>query len=205
MLAKGQQSFDQSLNHHSLGQKDIESLNAHGMTQSIETDEGQLRLKRNVFKCDKCPLFLSRIAEDRSQFAKSSLVKDHQFIIQVNFLKVLNDCSNVFISFIQKCNLLTHSHLDRAFTLGPAIFSRLLEYFDIKGDIKQTHLSSPRSVADLGALHQSNWCVNEIIVFGAGAKLHEYDDYLDQLGITNCTIRSENICDSLSSLCLAFL
>lgn len=78
----------------------------------------------------------------------------------------------------------------------------MLEYFDIEGDIIQTHVSSPRSVAYLGALFQSNCRVNEIIVFGAGARLDEYNDYLDMLGITNLIVRSENFCDSLNSLCL---
>lgn len=86
--------------------------------------------------------------------------------------------------------------------MGPAIFSRLLEYFDIEGDIIQSHVSSPRSIAYLGALFQSNCRVNEIIAFGAGARLREYNDYLDLLGITNLKIRSENFCDSLNSLCL---
>lgn len=81
---------------------------------------------------------------------------------------------------------------DRAFTLGPAIFSRLLEYFEVEGDIVQTHLSSPRSVAYLAALFQSNYRVNEIIIFGAGQRLDEYNEYMHKLGINNIRMRSEH-------------
>lgn len=71
---------------------------------------------------------------------------------------------------------------DRAFTLGPAIFSRLLDYFEVEGDIVQTHLSSPRSIAYLAALFQSNYRVNDIIIFGAGQRLSEYNAYMHKLG-----------------------
>lgn len=90
---------------------------------------------------------------------------------------------------------------DRAFTLGPAIFSRLLEYFDLEGDVMQTHMSSPRSIAYLAALFQSNYRVNEIIIFGAGPHLNEYNEYMRNLGINNIQIRTENFCQtSLSFL-----
>lgn len=78
--------------------------------------------------------------------------------------------------------------------MGPAIFSRLLDYFEVEGDIVQTHLSSPRSIAYLGALFQSNYRVNEIIIFGAGQRLCEYNAYMHKLGINNIRIRSENFC-----------
>lgn len=83
---------------------------------------------------------------------------------------------------------------DRAFTLGPAIFSRLLEYFEVEGDIVQTHLSSPRSIAYLAALFQANYRVNDIIIFGAGQRIPEYNAYMSKLGINNIRMRSENFC-----------
>lgn len=78
--------------------------------------------------------------------------------------------------------------------MGPAIFSRLLDYFEVEGDIVQTHLSSPRSIAYLAALFQSNYRVNDIIIFGAGQRLSEYNAYMHKLGINNIRIRSENFC-----------
>lgn len=83
---------------------------------------------------------------------------------------------------------------DRAFTVGPAIFSRLLEYFEIEGDIVQTHLSSPRSIAYLAALFERNYRINDIIIFGAGSRLREYTEYMSKLGINNIRIRAEKFC-----------
>lgn len=76
--------------------------------------------------------------------------------------------------------------------MGPAIFSRLLEYFELEGDIVQTHLSSIRSIAYLAALFESNYRVNDIFVFGAGPRLREYNEYLRSLGIANIKIRAES-------------
>lgn len=81
---------------------------------------------------------------------------------------------------------------DRAFTIGPAVFSRLLEYFEVEGDIVQTHLSSPRSIAYLAALFQANFRVSDIIIFGAGQRIAEFNDYMNKLGINNIRMRSEN-------------
>lgn len=78
--------------------------------------------------------------------------------------------------------------------MGPAIFSRLLEYFEVEGDVIQTHLSSPRSIAYLAALFQANYRVNDIIIFGAGGRITEYNDYMHKLGINNIRMRSENFC-----------
>lgn len=64
----------------------------------------------------------------------------------------------------------------------------------MEGDIVQTHLSSPRSIAYLAALFQSNYRVNDIIIFGAGQRLSEYNAYMLKLGINNIRLRSENFC-----------
>lgn len=84
------------------------------------------------------------------------------------------------------------SHKDRAFSVGPAIFSRLLDYFEIEGDIIQTHLSSPRSIAYLAALHRSSCRVKDIIIFGAGDRIKEYHEYMKTLGIDDIRIRAEH-------------
>lgn len=57
----------------------------NGFFESEETEDGEVALKQSHFKFDKlCPLFVSCIPIDRGQFAKSVLMKDHQFIMQVN-------------------------------------------------------------------------------------------------------------------------
>lgn len=63
----------------------IESFKKFGFIESMDTDDGEEPLDKSHFKWDKlCPLFLSCIPLDRSQFAKSQLMQDNQFIMQVN-------------------------------------------------------------------------------------------------------------------------
>lgn len=78
--------------------------------------------------------------------------------------------------------------------MGPAVFSHLLEYFEIEGDIVQTHMSSPRSIAYLAALFECNYRVNDIIIYGAGSRHREYTEYMSKLGINNIRIRAEKFC-----------
>lgn len=62
----------------------IDSFKKIGFVESMDTDDGEEPLKQSHFKFDKlCPLFLSCIPLDRSQFAKSHLMQDNQFIMQV--------------------------------------------------------------------------------------------------------------------------
>lgn len=62
----------------------VESFHKNGFIDSEETDDGEVALKQCHFKWDKlCPLFLSCIPLDRSLFAKSQLMKENQFIMQV--------------------------------------------------------------------------------------------------------------------------
>lgn len=69
-----------------------------------------------------------------------------------------------------------------------------MEYFEVEGDVVQTHLSSPRSIAYLAALFQCNYRVNDIIVYGAGSRLKEYKEYMRKLGINNIRLYSEQFC-----------
>lgn len=63
----------------------IDSFRKNGFIESEETEDGEVPLKQCYFKFDKlCPLFVSCIPMDRSQFAKSVLMKEHQFIMQVD-------------------------------------------------------------------------------------------------------------------------
>lgn len=66
-----------------------EAFKEIGFFESEETEDGEVSLKQSFFKWDKlCPLFLSCIPLDRSQFAKSILMKDRQFIMQVFCWKI---------------------------------------------------------------------------------------------------------------------
>lgn len=144
-----------------------ECMLAHGFLESIEMETGESPLKQNHFKWDKlCPLFLSCIPEERGLFAQTDLIRENQFVMQ-----------------------------DRAFSLGPAIFSRLLHYFEVEGDVVQTHVSSPRSVAYLAALFYNNNRIKKFIAFGAGARLNEYRQFLQRLACDNVKMYAENFCD----------
>lgn len=126
-----------------------------------------MALQKNYYKWDKvCPLFMSCIPDDRGHFAQTELIRDHQFIMQ-----------------------------DRAFSLGPAVFSRLLHYYEVEGDVVQTHVSSPRSVAYLAALFHNNNRVNRFIAFGAGGRLKEYQAFLSRLAVNNVRMFAENFSD----------
>uniref|UniRef100_A0A1A9WQ06 SAM-dependent MTase RsmB/NOP-type domain-containing protein n=1 Tax=Glossina brevipalpis TaxID=37001 RepID=A0A1A9WQ06_9MUSC len=110
-----------------------------------------------------CPLFLSCVPYDRNEFTKSDLVTGNYFILQ-----------------------------DRAFAIGPAVMSRLLDYFDLSGDIIQTHIDSPRSAAYLAALFYSVNRVNNYYVYGAGKNIQQYRDYMKLLGVNSIRLFSES-------------
>lgn len=110
-----------------------------------------------------CPLFVQCLPENRGSFAQTTLVRQFKFILQ-----------------------------DRAFSLGPAICSRLLDVFEICGDIIQTHVSSPRSTAYLASLFYTNARIKDFLAFGAGTRTKEYRQFMADLGITNVKIYAEN-------------
>lgn len=112
------------------------------------------------------PQFLTCIPKNRSKFVQADIIKNHEFIMQ-----------------------------DRAFSLGPAIFSRLLDVYEVHGSVIQTHVFSPKSTAYLASLFLTNNLVINFIAFGAGVRVHEYQHFMKQLGVTNVEIRSENFRD----------
>ncbi|KAI9588714.1 hypothetical protein GQX74_004559 [Glossina fuscipes] len=131
-----------------------------------------------------CPLFISCVPQDRNEFTKSGLVIGNYFILQrFQHRKEFQRRNN---------------SRDRAFALGPAVMSRLLDYFDMSGDILQTHIDSPRSAAYLAALFYSVNRVNNYYVYGAGENLQQYRDYMKLLEINNIRLFGE----SFSSLSL---
>ncbi|XP_053954013.1 uncharacterized protein LOC128860477 [Anastrepha ludens] len=127
-----------------------------------ENENGQV-LETNHYRWDNiCPLFISCVPQDKGEFTKSKLVTNHYFIIQ-----------------------------DKAFSYGPAVMSRLLEYFQLSGDILQTHISSPRSTAYLAALFYSVNRVNNFYAYGAGPHLKEFRRFMEALGVNNIRIFGE--------------
>lgn len=81
---------------------------------------------------------------------------------------------------------------NKAFSIGPAIFAKLLTYYEVGGDIVQTHILSPRSTAYLASLLIRNEFVGKFRVFGAGKNLEEYQAYFDKVGATNVKLYEEN-------------
>lgn len=88
-----------------------------------------------------CPQFLTCIPLNRALFAQTDVIKNNEFIMQ-----------------------------NRTFALGPGVFSRLLDYYELDGNVIQTHVSSPKSIAYLASLFLSNNRVGNFIVFGAGSR-----------------------------------
>ncbi|XP_035901102.1 uncharacterized protein LOC118507159 isoform X1 [Anopheles stephensi] len=128
---------------------------------------GYVPITMNRYKWDRlCPQVLYIYPEDRSAFVQSPIFIDHQFIIQ-----------------------------DRSFTVGPAIFSNLLDYFEVQGDVLQTHIASPRSTAYLASLLANCNRVRNFVAFGCGSKLDEYREYMAELGVTNVKLFAEPFSD----------
>ncbi|KAH8366216.1 hypothetical protein KR093_010197 [Drosophila rubida] len=119
-------------------------------------DDEQPLLEQHCKWDNICPLVISVIPKDRSEFTKSVLMTKHMFIMQ-----------------------------DKNFAFGPAIMSKLMDYFELYGDILQTHVDSPRSTAYLAALFYSVNRVNNFYVYGAGANLKDYRRYMESIGVNN--------------------
>lgn len=148
----------------------IQSLNQIGLTESPfpkDKYEKPVAIKRNQFRFDKlCPQFLSCFPYDRSKFTRIEMIQRHELILQ-----------------------------DKTFSIGPAVFSHLLEYLELEGDVVQTHISSPRSTAYLAVLLKNNDKVKQFLVFGAGSRKQEFQEYLDELGVDNVRLFAENFVD----------
>lgn len=71
----------------------------------------------------------------------------------------------------------------------------LLDFFDIEGNVAQTHISSPRSTAYTAALLRNFDRVKNFLVFGAGSRVKEFREYFNGLGIDNMKLYAENFND----------
>lgn len=157
-----------------------EELSNLDLSELEDCDEGEVPLKENQFKWDKiCPLFLS--SEGTSNMAK--MIEEDRFVLTVSHwpIQTVDKHMNDFFTF-----------QNRAFAIGPAIFSRLMEFFEIEGDVLQTHFTSLCSIAYLAALAHNNNRVRDFIVYGAGTKARECKDFIKKLGFENTKIYSEN-------------
>lgn len=125
---------------------------------------GDVKSHPKSFRMDKvCPnYFFLWYPKDKSEFSQDSLVKNDEVVLQ-----------------------------NKAFSVGPAIFAKLLNYYEIAGDILQTHILSPYSTAYLASLLIRNRFVGKIRVFGAGKKHKEYQAYFDKLGVNNVKLYEE--------------
>lgn len=118
------------------------SLEMMGLTETPDDGMFTKPLNMNQYKFDKlCPQFLTCLPMNFANFAKSELIKCNDFVTQ-----------------------------DRTFSLGPAIFARLLDFFELEGNVVQTHVASPKSTAYLASLFLCNNRVEKFIAFGAGEK-----------------------------------
>lgn len=126
------------------------------------------KFRPRSYRFDKvCPDYVYLWYEnDKSEFTKDSLVLEQQLILQ-----------------------------SKAFSIGPAIFAKLVSYYGISGDVLQTHILSPRSTAYLGCLLRRNKFVGKIRVFGAGEHMDEYQAYFDEIGASNIKLYAEKFID----------
>lgn len=127
--------------------------------------QGDRKSHPKSFRFDKvCPnFFFLWYPKDKSDFSQESLVRDEEVILS-----------------------------NKAFSVGPAIFAKLLNYYEIAGDILQTHIISPRSTAYLASLLIRNRFVGKFRVFGAGRNIKEYQAYFDKLGVKNIKLYQDN-------------
>lgn len=127
--------------------------------------QGDAKSQPKSFRFDKvCPnFFFLWYPREKSEFSQEGLVRDGEVILQ-----------------------------NKAFSVGPAIFSKLLTYYEIAGDILQTHILSPRSTAYLASLLIRNRFVGKFRVFGAGSSFNEYQAYFDRVGATNVKLYEES-------------
>lgn len=118
-----------------------------------------------TFRFDKlCPnFFFLWFPREKSEFSQDPLVLKSDIILQ-----------------------------NKAFNIGPAIFSKLITYYGIPGDILQTHILSPRSTAYLASLLIRNKFVGKLRVFGAGHNFKEYQAYFDKINATNIKLYEES-------------
>ena len=133
-------------------------------TMGFREVQGDGKSCSKTYRFDKvCPnYFFLWYPKEKSEFSQETLVRDDEVVLQ-----------------------------NKAFSVGPAIFAKLLNYYEIGGDILQTHILSPRSTAYLASLLIRNRFVGMFRVFGAGQNFNDYQAYFDRIGATNIKLYQE--------------
>ncbi|XP_018334354.1 uncharacterized protein LOC108743309 isoform X2 [Agrilus planipennis] len=122
-------------------------------------------LEPDKFKWDKvCPHFIILHSSVRTKLSQCPLVQKHKLILQ-----------------------------DRSFCLGPAAFGKVVTELQLKGTVIQSHIHSPRATAYLANLLSQNGKISKLVVFSAGNRKPEYEDYLSKLGTKNVSVYSEKL------------
>ncbi|XP_056648560.1 uncharacterized protein LOC130453009 isoform X2 [Diorhabda sublineata] len=126
------------------------------------------RLNQNNFKWDRhCPHIIVFHSSIRTLLAKSNFVKNHILIVQ-----------------------------DKSFCLGPATFKKLVTDLELTGCVIQTHINSPRTTAYLASLLAQNEKIKKLLAFSAGRRKEEYENYFNQLGMSNIKLFSDRLIDT---------
>lgn len=119
------------------------------------------------FKWDKlCQQVITIYPENRTEFIRSEIFQEHEMVIQ-----------------------------DRSFMIGPSMFVNLLDFYELNGDVVQTHISSPRSTAYLASLLANSKRCRNFIAFGCGSKLNAYRQFMADLGVNNVKLYAESFVD----------
>ncbi|XP_065079450.1 uncharacterized protein LOC135702356 [Ochlerotatus camptorhynchus] len=154
----------------SLGFEVIEEpLVSHASMLNLFNPKEKIYIPLSVgrYKWDKlCPQVIALYPEKRTEFIRSEVFEQHEIVIQ-----------------------------DRSFMIGPTIFTNLLEFYELYGDVVQTHISSPRSTAFLASLLVNCKRCRNFIAFGCGNKLNDYRKYMAALGVTNVRLYAESFAD----------
>ncbi|XP_044729702.1 putative methyltransferase NSUN7 [Chrysoperla carnea] len=99
---------------------------------------------------------------------------------------------------ISQFELVDHNNMivqDRAFCLGPVVFTKLLLELELVGSVIQTHINSPRATAYLGSLLSKNSNITKLYAFGAGSRKQEFENYMNNIGADNINVYAERLVD----------
>ncbi|RZC38122.1 methyltransferase NSUN7, partial [Asbolus verrucosus] len=119
------------------------------------------------YRWDKhCPHIMAFHGSMRTALARSDFVKSYKLVVQ-----------------------------DKSFCLGPATFVKHVTALELSGSVIQTHVNSPRTTAYLATILSQNDKIKKLMAFSAGQRKIEYEDYLNQLGMTNVLIFSDRLID----------
>ncbi|XP_075235079.1 uncharacterized protein LOC142332517 [Lycorma delicatula] len=108
--------------------------------------------------------------------------------------RYIHCCPNIREEFVQTSLFLDNEIImqERTFCIAPAILAQITADFELSGNVVQTHVSSLPTVAYLANLLATNEQIEALLVFGAGERKNQCEEYLNALGVNNTIIFSEN-------------